>query len=390
MKRLLFVVVGLLLVLFGGVLLWRSSHPTYDGRTPQEWFALALRDRTNLPAYAVAFRRLGDPGSAFLAQELTRQPPRYLNWYDQVRRPVSRYITLPPVPPQSNRLNEIECAKRLLGHLETNAAPALIRKLKQAPANSRKYVVQALGELGPAAGEQVGPCLTRCLQDSSTEVCYEAIASLGMVLYRPEDTVPRLLPLLKHPSQRVRLEAAYTLGNYPPKPEITLEPLRAALEDQDGTVRANAARALGKMGTYALPAARQLRERLSDAVLPAGRAAEALVLIEPEARTSQDGALEQALGTAEASSDDYFRLMALSSRLRRGEDAKDFVETCLRQLARWHGPAYVRWEAVERLQESKLVTDAVNNALWAAVADSNGHVRQKAKGVAGEPAAQSR
>ena len=384
MKPRFLVVIGLSLVLVGGGLFWWRSHSTYDGRTPREWFALALRDQTNLQAYAVAFRRLGDNGSAFLAHELTRQPPKYLSWYDQARRSVSRFIRLPPVPPQPNRLNEIECAKKLLGHLETNAAPALIRRLRKAPANSRKYVVQALGELGPAASEQVGPCLTRCLQDSSTELCYEAIASLGMVLYRPEDTVPRLLPLLKHPLQRVRVEAAYTLGSYPPKPELTLEPLRAALEDQAGPVRANAARALGKMGTNALPATSQLMARLSDSVLPAGRAAEALVLIDPAMRTSQNEALERAFDAAEASSDEYFRLMALNSRLRRGEDANDFVETCLRQLARSYGPPYVRWEAIERLRESKVVTDEVGNALRTATADSNGYVRRKAREVAGE------
>ncbi len=379
LKRLLLVVATLVFLLFCGGLVWWWTN-TYEGKTPQQWFALALRDQGNLQQYAMAFRRLDKPGTSFLARELTRQPPRYLRTYDNLRLQASRFIKLPPLPLRASGPNEIECAKKLLGYLERDAAAALIRRLNQGPTASRKYVVQALGELGPAADELVGPSLARGLHDPSMEIAYESITSLGMVLYRPDEIVPLLIPLMKDPQVRVRVEASYALGSYPPKPELTLEPLVSALDDTDATVRANAARALGKLGTNALPAALKLREQLKDTVLPAARAAEALLSIDPPRKETMDEAMERALNAAEASGNDYFRLIALSSRLRRGEETEDFLETCLRQMARADAP-YLRWEAVERMLASGLASEAVTNALRRGAADSNGLVRQKSRAV---------
>jgi len=237
--------------------------------------------------------------------------------------------------------------------------------------------LQAMGELGPAAGDEVGRSLALSLDDASTAVLAQAIASLGMTLYRPEEIVPKLAPLLKHPEQSVRLEAAYTLGTYAAHPQGILAPLMEALDDSSPTVRANAARALGRLGSQALPAVAKLKTRLDDPVLPAARAAEALILIDRQAATNYAALLEQPLTAAERSSNDYFRLIALSSRLRLGEDPKDLVQTCLRQLRLGHA-AYARWEAVERLIEAKATTPDAAEALRKAAEDSNGYVRRQA------------
>jgi HEAT repeat protein len=377
MKTHVLLVTGLLVLLVSGVPLWRWSH-SYQGKTADQWFALAMRDSDNLQRYSGAFRGLGHCGAAYLANVLTRQPPPFASTYDLVRLKVSRVLKIPPLPFGPARPAEIQCAKKLLGYLETNAVPALIRGLNRGPASSRKFVVQALGELGPAAADQAGPALARCLQDPSAEILSESIASLGMVQYRPKAIVPRLVLLLKHSDRRVRVEASYAIGNYLPLPELTLEPLQAALEDSDRVVRANAARALGRMGTNALPAVGKLREQLKDGMLPAVRAAEALTLICPAAGANADQGIERALEAAQSSGNSYFNLIALSSRQRRFEDAGGLAEACLRQLSMRSEP-YQRWEAVEYLWASGIVDTNAASVLRRGSEDSNGLVRYRSR-----------
>jgi hypothetical protein len=52
-----------------------------------------------------------------------------------------------------------------------------VRRIDQGPLGSKKLVVQAMGELGPEAAGEVGPCLLKCLKDPSIEVVHEAIAA---------------------------------------------------------------------------------------------------------------------------------------------------------------------------------------------------------------------
>ena len=151
----------------------------------------------------------------------------------------------------------------------------------------------------------------------------------------------------------------------------------AALDDADRIVRANSARALGKLGTNALSAVARLRKQLADELPPSARAAEALVLIAGGTPGPGDPALEEALAAIEASRDDYFRVTALSVRVRRGQESPDLAPACLRLLK---SPlSYNRWEAAERLGEVKVADEGVLRALTKAAEDSNGLVREKAR-----------
>jgi hypothetical protein len=373
-----FVVV--LFVLAGLALLGWVLPPRYQGVTIGEWFRTATADHRMIPDCASAFRHFDRRGIRFLVGRLVQQPPAWERWYTQVRAQLSARLGVPPyVPP--NRTAAVTCARKLLGYYESEAAGALLAASAGRAPHDRAVIIQALGELGPQAGLQVGPHLRRCLTDTSVEVVYEAITSLGMVEGNAV-TPTAVLPFLQHRTDRVRVEASYTIGSCPPLPERTLGPLIAALQDPSPVVRANAARALGQIGGAAAEAVDSLQRRMvqdqSQAlVLPAVRAAEALVLIVGREPPENLAAFRGALEAAEDGHDDYVRLMALQTRRRLGEPVPGLIGTCRRLLdAANNWPC---WEAVECLAELNLASPEVRQALERATRHPNGLVRAKAK-----------
>jgi HEAT repeat protein len=107
--------------------------------------------------------------------------------------------------------------------------------------DTRNGVVEALRQLGPAAG----PALRSALSDSDPNVRQGAVIGLGKIA-AVETSVPSLNTALSDPDQRVRQEAVDALGRIGQSgsPSSVIAPLTAALADAAPRVRAEAARCL--------------------------------------------------------------------------------------------------------------------------------------------------
>ena len=90
--------------------------------------------------------------------------------------------------------------------------------------------------------------------------------------------------------------------------------------------------ALWKAGHQRVVGCRAAPKATGGRITAVGQGSEALVLIAGGTPGPGDPALEEALAAIEASRDDYFRVTALSVRVRRGQESPDLAPACLRLL----------------------------------------------------------
>lgn len=149
-----------------------------------------------------------------------------------------------------------------------DAAPDLIRALKDEHSMLRASAVDALGVVGPSAKEAI-PALVEILENTpqNADLYRRAVRAIDVILDEdtPVDpTLTRVLAeVLKHQDAHLRRIAAASLRKIAtPADEAVSELLVQALDDEDETVRRNAAESIERIGdSGAKAAAKKFRWR---------------------------------------------------------------------------------------------------------------------------------
>ncbi len=106
----------------------------------------------------------------------------------------------------------------------------------------REEAARALGFMGSAEREKVGPALLKAINDPDELVRSEIVEALGLLAYQP--AIASLQSLLHNdPSWIVRASAAEALGNF--EDQTLLPDLEQALSDEEAPVAAYAASSIG-------------------------------------------------------------------------------------------------------------------------------------------------
>jgi len=227
--------------------------------------------------------------------------------------------------------------------------PVLIEALKN---ENPMYVVQALGELGPAANEAIAP-LTELLKPRKCPNCgknhldklHEAAAiALWKIGKQPDEVVPILIEALKW-------EGKYRGSEPPPVvcalaeigPDVAGAILAQRLNSEDPLVREQSAEALGKLGPIGKPAALALAEALSDNDVMVRRwAATSLIKIGPAAKEAVPALIE-----ALKDQDDRIRWRAVIALGAIGTEAKDAFPALNKTMADSRVREAVAWAMQE-------------------------------------------
>jgi HEAT repeat protein len=138
--------------------------------------------------------------------------------------------------------NRLRAAERLGHQGDPRAVTPLLLALKEADAEMRTAVMQALGRMGPTATEAL--CLLLQERKRPDGVRAEAASALGIL--GTADAIPSLVQALHDPSPAVRARACWALGRIA-SPEV-YPLLIMRLTDSDGPVRQQATQALGQIG----------------------------------------------------------------------------------------------------------------------------------------------
>ena len=122
----------------------------------------------------------------------------------------------------------------------------LVPLLSSADASVRAEAARALGYMGSAHHEQIGPALLQAINDPEELVRGEIVEALGELAYVPA-VEPLKVLLHTDPGWLVRASAAEALGNF--ADQTLLADLEQALRDQEEPVAAYAASSLGLIAT---------------------------------------------------------------------------------------------------------------------------------------------
>jgi HEAT repeat protein len=128
--------------------------------------------------------------------------------------------------------------------------PDIIPLLTSPDEQVRAETARAVGYLGAAQAQSLGPLLLPLLNDSNELVRDEAVEALGLLIYPPASTALKGI-LRNDPSWLVRASAAEALGNY--QDATILPELEQVLHDQqeEAEVQVYAARSLGQVADAA-------------------------------------------------------------------------------------------------------------------------------------------
>jgi HEAT repeat protein len=214
----------------------------------------------------------------------------------------------------------IQEGDKLRAHGRPLVAP-LVALLRDDQAQLRTCAAQALGQIGPEAGE-AAEALGNAL-DPAREGNEEVLRDVARALYRlgpsARPALPALVGVLRHRDYVLRACAVAAVGTIGDGARDAVPELGKVLrEDLHATVRLSAATALGKLGEAARPAVpalcdalkdtdRAVREAAADALLVVDRRAPAAIL---------------ALGELLANDDAELRLFAAHALGRLGREAK--------------------------------------------------------------------
>ena len=128
------------------------------------------------------------------------------------------------------------------------AAPALVRELSSSRAQTRRFAVETLGDIGLGAAEAV-PEMSELAADEDGSVRRAAAEALGIAGQETLEAAKPLAGLLSDPDEWTRRNASHALMRLGPNARPAEDALRAALDDGNRYVRANSMQALAKIGT---------------------------------------------------------------------------------------------------------------------------------------------
>jgi HEAT repeat protein len=131
-----------------------------------------------------------------------------------------------------------------------------IAELSSSEPLRRRLAAHALGEIGPAAGDDAVAALTAALGDAESFVRVWAAAALAKVAPGNSHTLPALIAGLADPIYYVRSLAAWQLGRLGPEyPGIAAssQPLRKLQDDEDLSVRVETKLALQRIERKGAP-----------------------------------------------------------------------------------------------------------------------------------------
>jgi HEAT repeat protein len=106
--------------------------------------------------------------------------------------------------------------------------------------------------------------LELALDDESTAVRTQAVASLGLIGPPAAAVAPRLIAMSREGDETLRCQAAQSLGEVGGEVEVTVAALIDLLQDASSSIKAAAARALGVLKNAAAPAVSSLVPLLQD------------------------------------------------------------------------------------------------------------------------------
>ncbi|HVK07386.1 MAG TPA: HEAT repeat domain-containing protein [Gemmataceae bacterium] len=265
-----------------------------------------------------------------------------------------------------------------IGPAAGEAVPDLIGVLRDADETVRCRAAEALGRIG---AEAAVPALTDELADPSPAVQEAAARALGAFRLAAEGAVSALVLLLQHPEEGVRQAAADAIGRIGTLPEEATATLVDSLASRDTLVRAQTAEALGAIGEAAGDAVPALVEALDDGSdRVRAKAAEALGKIGNGAAEVAVPSLVRAL----RDKDNWVSALAAEALGEMGEAAEEAVPSLVRSLG--HINPLVRANAAEALGKMGEVAAVALPALEKAAGDEDGGVRAQALRAVGEVA----
>lgn len=173
----------------------------------------------------------------------------------------------PVIPALTKALQDQDCevriqAARALAKIGNDKVPMLSRAdleqliggLKDTSEYERRRSAEALGVIGPAAGEAAA-ALTEALLDEDCEVRVWAAGALCKIDWEDETTTPmeELLQALRAPDEEVRKSSAMALASLGSAGSAAVLALTEALLDKSCEVRFLVARALFEIGADEVP-----------------------------------------------------------------------------------------------------------------------------------------
>jgi len=280
-------------VVWVGAFVFHSREPVWVGKSAGAWID-ELGDNSCLAASAL--RQMGSKAVGPLLRAIERKPVGWLDAYAVVVDHAPR-ILKPKLGAfrayllwRESRIPRVRAAAAQVlgdfGPMASNAAPALVRALRDTNATLRVNAAFALGKIG-ARPELAVPALAQSLADRDEAARMYAAIALKKFGHQAVRAVPELIATLKDRSWQVRERAALALGAVGKNQAGVVAALEHAMQDEHRFVRSSVATALACLSAHAETARAVLEQARYDpdaeVRYSAGRAVSQL---ESESRTS--------------------------------------------------------------------------------------------------------
>jgi len=277
---------------------------------------------------------------------------------------------------QDYRIADVEKERRFAIEF---VVPALMRLLEDPEPDVEKATVDALGALGPDAGEAVPALLVATARDD-TKYAASALDHIGsgMTPY-----VTDLARMLRSSDQSLRLEIVDLLGKaLKEQAKPAVPDLVKLLDDPDSTVRIQVADALFAIdpvvARQAIPALREVMAQAKPGSSERLGVAQSISRIDPSEPSSIPVLMEFATGRGR-DNDRYWGIEALH---RMGYHGQDFQALLVQGLT--DHESTIRRLSLESLADAGLPTKAVLSQILAGLHDQDTYVRGQAAETLGK------
>jgi hypothetical protein len=263
-KRLIILITSVLVLAVGiDLLALRSHDPIYQGKSLSAWLqGYQYADRAPQHKEAdEAVQHIGTNAIPTLLRMLRSKDSAFTVKLRKLARKVAPNVEYHMAAFDNNHATE---GFKALGSVASNAVPQLIEIYElNISEDSQSETAMSLAYVGPAAIAAVPSLLNGIKTNSSSDVRFSSIKTLGAIHSLPEKVVPVLTDLLNNSGVIVRLAAAEALGHYGTNAKPAVTTLFKALNDRELAVRDAAEEALTQIDPTAFVV--RLTEALGDA-----------------------------------------------------------------------------------------------------------------------------